>query len=188
MEHHTHPDVYLYRNIWNELNPDQKTMLCARLSNLSYYAWLVRQGKPLWFRPFDLTAASVAVMYLTANYTAAKYLRKTNTTLYEAAAAMQEYLDGAEPTTIVSELVAAAMVAGAGNVVYEGRERVLWRLRQRPNTCKLPIVSENIAYLDGKGAVLEQHHAMRNLCSALEATKPYANANDDYLPQVILWQ
>lgn len=188
MERHSHPDVYLFRKVWNELSEADKKLLCVRLTNLSYYVWLVRLEKPLWYRTFDATAASVAIMYLTAGYTPDRYRRLTKTSLHEAVDAMQEFLDGREPTSICSELVQAAMVAGAGNYIYEGSARMQWRFKQWSHICKLPVVSEHIAYLDAKGKVVEQRHMMAQFYATLESTKPYANANDDYLPQIILWQ
>lgn len=188
MERHSHPDVYLFRKIWNELSVADTKLVCARLTNLSYYAWLVRLEKPLWYRTFDLTAASVAVMYLTAGYTASRYHRLTKTSMHETVVAMQEYLDDKEPSSICSELVQAAMVSGAGNLIYEGVARMRWRYQQWSHVCKLPVVSEHVAYLDANGKVVEQRRMMEQLYAALESTKPYANANNDYLPQVILWQ
>lgn len=188
MERHSHPDVYLFRKVWNDLPEQRRTTVCVRLTNLSYYAWLVRLEKPIWYRPFDLTAASVAVMYLTAGYTPGQYRRLTKTSLHEAVDAMQEYLDGKEPTSICSELVQAAMVSGAGNLIYEGAARMRWMFMLKPQACKLPVVSEHVAYLDAKGTVVEQRGMMRQLYAALEKTMPYANVNNDYLPQVILWQ
>lgn len=188
MERHSHPDVYLFRKVWNDLPAGKREVVCKRLTNLSYYAWLVRLDKPVWYRPFDLTAASIAVMYLTAGYTPGRYRRLTKTSMHEAVDAMQEYLDGKEPTSICSELVQAAMVSGAGNLIYEGAARMRWEFTRKPQVCKLPVVSEYVAYLDAKGAVVEQRGMMRQLYAALESAKPFANVNNDYLPQVILWQ
>lgn len=188
MERHKHPDVYLFRKIWDELDEPTKKLLCVRLTNLSYYGWLVRLDKPLWFRTLDLTAASVAVMYLTAGYSVERYMRKTRSGFDEAITAMTEYLNDRMPTTISSELTTAAMVVGAGNLIYEGKARLLWRFSNNPNVCKLPVVCEHFAYLDHKSRLFEQHAEMRQLYAALEKTMPYANVSGDYLPQVILWQ
>ena len=188
MERHTHPDVYLYRNIWNGLAPGTRERLCIRLTNLSYYNWLLRQSKVTWYRPYDYTAASIAIMYLTAGYDSGAYLRKTRSTMHDTAVAMQEYIDKVAPSTIISELVQAAMTLGIGTIIYENVHIFQWKVRKNPHVCRLPIVSEHLAYLDTNGEVALHYRQLAMISDVLGGVMPHAGANDDYMPYIHMWK